>query len=362
MPGSLQSPPPFRLAVVNPGGRDPEQAFPYFAGPPKDREHPPVNHHAYAACTAGTFHRHVSSVPHDAGGILLLLRRDLYAAARALTELHRHGFVVAVALKEAGAHQVATNLADRKRLAIFRDVCTRADFCLASNPDLIPLYLGAGARRVEFIPTPYPLDDPRWDFSRSIEPAATMGDRRGVFIGTREFAPPSRNHLAALVAARLLGEPVTVINTDGGRGRRLLAELGFQPITAKSPAFGASGPELQTIEGQMDYQRYLQVVAGHRIVFQLDRSAVPGQVAGDALLCRVPCVGGDGAVERLSFPELCSYGHDTAYLVEQARRLLRDDDAYAQAIDRSQRLAHQQLAFAVVAPRLKEAFEKGRTG
>jgi len=345
---------------VNPGGRDPEQAFPHFAGQPNDGEHPPINHHAYAACTAGTFHRKVSAIPAGCGGVLLLLRRDLYGGVRALGELQRKGVVVAVALKEAGAHQAAVNLANRKRLALFRELCARADFCLATTPELVSLYVGAGARRAEFIPTPYPVEEPRWDFSRSIEPAATMGDRRGVFIGTREFDTPSRNHLAALLAAGLLGEPVTVVNTDGRRGRGILSELGFQPVTATSPASGATGPELRYIEGRMDYRRYLQIIAGHRIVFQLDRSAVPGQVAGDALLCRVPCVGGDGAVERLAFPDLCGYGHETRYLVEQAQRLLRDDDVYAQAIDRSQRLAREQLSFAAIAPRLREEFEKAR--
>ena len=41
--------------------------------------------------------------------------------------------------------------------------------------------------------------------------------------------------------------------------------------------------------------------ARHKIVLQADKSAVPGQVAGDALLCRMPCVGGDGAIDRLAF-------------------------------------------------------------
>src|SRR5438876_10792614 len=45
------------------------------------------------------------------------------------------------------------------------------------------------------------------------------------------------------------------------------------------------------------YPEYLRDVSRHKIVLQLDRSHVPGQLAGDALLCRIPCVGGDGAIE-----------------------------------------------------------------
>ena len=59
-----------------------------------------------------------------------------------------------------------------------------------------------------FIPTPYPLHDPRWDFSRP------FGERSGIFIGTREWNVPSRQHLAALVLALGLGEPVTVFDEN----------------------------------------------------------------------------------------------------------------------------------------------------
>src|SRR5207244_10966561 len=60
-------------------------------------------------------------------------------------------------------------------------------------------------------------------------------------------------------------------NLDGYRGRRLLSELKF--------------PEgkLRLIEKWKSYPDYLRAIAQHKIVLQLDRSHVPGQVAGDAL-------------------------------------------------------------------------------
>lgn len=45
----------FRLTVLNPSGRDPEQHFAEGADP-AEGEHPPINFHAYAACTRGAFH------------------------------------------------------------------------------------------------------------------------------------------------------------------------------------------------------------------------------------------------------------------------------------------------------------------
>ncbi len=131
--------------------------------------------------------------------------------------------------------------------------------------------------------------DQRWDFS------VPRNEQSGIFVGTREWDVPSRNHFAALLVARQLceatGEPVTVVNLDGYKGRRLLGELNF--------------PEgkLRLIEKWKTYPEYLRDVARHKIVLQLDRSHVPGQVAGDALLCRIPCVGGDGAIERIAFSQ-----------------------------------------------------------
>src|SRR5213078_2267042 len=47
---------------------------------------------------------------------------------------------------------------------------------------------------IEFVPTPYPVEDENWNWA--------MENRSGIFVGTREFAVPSRNHLAALVAVK----------------------------------------------------------------------------------------------------------------------------------------------------------------
>ena len=115
--------------------------------------------------------------------------------------------------------------------------------------------------------------------------------RRGIFIGTREFDVLSRNHLLALSAARTFSVPVTVINVDGKSGLRRLQAFKF--------------PEDQlTVATPLPYPKYLKLMASHRLVLQFDQSSVPGQVAGDSLLCRIPTVGGNGAVERIAFPEL----------------------------------------------------------
>jgi hypothetical protein len=314
-----------QVAVFNPGGRDPEQLFPDGAGSHDDRVHAPVNYHAYAACTGGGFYRDASRIPESHRAVLLLLRKDLKPALRALRELKSAGKTVAISWKESGQHQIARQLDQAEALALFQEICAKADAALSSTPELLTLYREAGAKRAEFIPTPYPLEDPRWDFS------VPLAHRSGVFIGTREWDVPTRNHAAALLGASKLGVPVTVCNIDGRSGRKKLAALACE--------------HLRVIEGRLPYTEYLREMAKSRVVVQRDTSAVPGQVAGDALLCRMPCVGGNSAIEQLVFT-----GNGNL------ERLLTDDAAWRAAVEASQARALAKLSYSAIAQRLSEFF------
>lgn len=336
----------FRLAVVNPGGRDPEQDFGgrTFASAPA--AHAPVNFHAYAACTGGTFFREVSRARESGLPVLLLVRGDFRATERALRSLQAAGRTVAVALKETGLHQIAAQLSHPARLQRFCEIVEQADGSIASTPEAADVFRCArrDARTVEFIPTPYPLHDPQWDFSIAVK------EREGIFVGTREWDVPSRNHAAALFAARTLsdktGTQVTVYNADRRRGERLLSQVGF------------ASDRLRILSGRVTYPEYLRSMAKHQIVLQMDTSFVPGQVAGDALLCRLPCVGGNGAVDRLGHLNTCGAGRSGEGLLEIAERLLTDSEFYQRTISGSQRQAHEQLSFPGTAQQLARFFNQ----
>lgn len=331
-----------KVAVLNPGGRDPDQSFPDFAGAPDEKVHAPVNYHAFAACTGGVFASDYDAIPRDVRAVILLLTHDLSRAAKAITRLRREKKCVVVAWKEAGGHQVAEQLVGGRNIELFRQICEMSDGAIATTPDLLPLFLWTGAQRVEFIPTPYPVEDPRWDFTRPEE------EKRGVFIGTREFRTPTRNHFAALQLIRRLaeglGEPVTVFNLEGWRGRRMLRQLEF------------GEGMLRVVEERLPYPKYLRAVAKHRFIFQLDASTVPGQVAGDALLARIPCLGGHGATERLVFPDLCGFGRTHEQLFDMAARLFEHPhdctDFVVQAVEK----ARYTLSFAKGAEALESFF------
>lgn len=331
----------FCLTVLNPGGRDEAQDFPDGAGE-SALPHPPTNFHAYAACTHGSFQQETKATIAKGTPVLVLLRADFGASERAMDALQATGRFVAVSLKETGLHQIASQLQNSARLSRFIRIVRKAGACLAPTPEAADLYRSVrGEDRVAFIPTPYPIDDARWDFSRPVE------QRAGIFIGTREWDVPSRNHLAALLVARRLsedsGEPVTVFDYEGRRGARLFSEIGF----------GAG--KLRVLNKKLAYPDYLREIARHKIVLQLDTSFVPGQVAGDALLCRMPCVGGNGAVDRLAFPEACGFARSIDEITQAASRLLTDREFYRAQVAALIPAASKSLSFAVVAKQL-EAF------
>jgi hypothetical protein len=332
----------FRLTVLNPGGRDVAQEFPDGAGETA-LPHPPTNFHAYAACTHGSFQRETKDAAALRTPVSLLLRGDFGASERALETLQKAGCFVAVSLKETGLHQIADQLQNSARLARFVRLVRKANACLAPTPEAADLYRTLRVNnRVAFIPTPYPVDDARWDFSRPIE------QRSGIFIGTREWDVPSRNHLAALLVARRLsestGENVTVFDYEGRKGTRLLSEIGF----------GAG--RLRVLNRKLAYPDYLREIAQHKIVLQLDTSFVPGQVAGDALLCRVPCVGGNGAVDRLAFPETNGFARSIAEIEQLASRLLTEGNFYRASVTALVPAASESLSFKVVAKQLEMFF------
>src|SRR5256714_10667474 len=215
----------FRLAVLNPAGRDHEQHFAENQSATAN-EHAPVNFHAYAACTRGAVFRDPKCAIASGWPVLLLLRGDFRASERALAELKKSNRKTVVALKETGAHQIAQQLSDPARFARFVKIVREADGCIASTPEAAELFRSFRHEGIDFIPTPYPIEDENWNW--------TMEHRSGIFVGTREFTVPTRHHFAALLAAKKLSdetkEPVTVFNSDRRRGTKLIAEIGFRKI------------------------------------------------------------------------------------------------------------------------------------
>jgi len=310
--------------VLNPGGRDPDQDFPDGAGSPERVGHPPVNFHAYAACMRGGFRKRLAAIPRGSAVLLLLRARHLSGATACARRLREKGCRVFVSWKEAGWFQVQEALAAPGRWASLCKLAKFSDGALCPVPELAPLFQAAGFSHSVFLPTPYPLEEPAWDFS------IPLAQREGIFIGTRELRQPRRGHRAALAIAATLKAPVTVVNTEGPWGAQMIREI---------------APQARIISGPLPYPSYLRAMAKARVVFQLDGSRVPGQVAGDALLCGMPCAGGDSAIERLAFPTLASWGREAGEMPSLLKTLLEDDASWEQIARDSRKRALANASF-----------------
>jgi len=315
------------LAVLNPGGRDLDLSYGSGVDSVDAPVHPPVNYHAYAACTGGGFYR-TTSLAARHRSVLLLLRGSLRGAERAFLALKARGCFVAIALKETGVQQLAEQLQRPGWLRKFQQLASAADLGLASTPDAVPLYQ-AWSRKVVYLPTPYPVDLPNWRSLRAGLP------REGIFIGTREISVLARNHVLALAALRTSSQPITVLSDGTKAERRILDDLRFPP------------DQLKTFP-QVPYPDYLVILRRHRLVFQLDSSRVPGQVAGDAVLTGTPVVGGEGAIEREIFPDLTSFGRSFPEVLTIAIRLLRDPVFYGEQVDKLNERAQSRISFSAI--------------
>lgn len=329
------------LDVLVPGGRDLPMDF--GRGIPRDCPHPPVSFHAMAAATGGAFHNDPGGVTDDRRPVLLLIPGRASRALEAGNLLRARGHPVLVTWKECGTRQIQKAWRRPGYPGTMARIGELASAWIAASP-------GAGRvlaswmpdARTVILPTPYPVDVPGW--TSSLSPPS---DRKGVFIGTREWGVSFRRHresvmLAARLAARFPGMPVTAVNRDGLSGvvRTALAARGRVKLVPP-----------------MGYGPYLQTMAAHRVVLQRDIGGVPGQVAGDSLLAGLPCLGGNGMVDRLAYPHLPGGGASPEEVFECAARLLSDDCYWEETVRTARENALGKISFAAFRKRWARTLE-----
>lgn len=331
-----------QLCVLQPNCREPQQRFPDFAGKPDPQALPPLGYRGFAACTGGGFYTKDSAIPADERRVLLVLNRNLKDCRQTVINLRRAGKTIILAWEESAGFAVERILRSPSDLALLREICARAHGALAVSPELEPVFRGAGILHVENIPMPLPVESSEWDCS--IRPE----ERQGIFLGTWDYETSSKRHLSALMGLRdvvsQMYEPLTVFNLDGWRGRRWLRQLGYPQGL------------LRVIERRVPHVDYLRKMASHKLVFQLDVGNGSGRVAGDALLCRIPCVGGNGVTERLIFPDFTSQHTSAPDLLYAVGRLLDHGHDRESAVERAMEVAKQRLSFEVIQQSLEQLF------
>ena len=334
------------LEVLVPQGRDDPADYRHGVPAPADGGHAPVNFHAMAAASKALFHKDCSTVPASSRDVLVLVPRRIARAVRASRELRARGHRVWIAWKECGAHQIAAQMEQWLAATRWKSLVETCHGLVAASPAAENFFRARpeARKKIVVLPTPYPVDVTAWDFS--LPPAS----RAGIFIGTREWNVPSRRHPEAVTlairAAHAVGTHVSLMNIGARAGHAHLEKM--------RRSLGGS-VELRIIDGPLPYADYLRVVSEHRLVLQRDASGVPGQVAGDSLLCGLPCLGGNGLVDGLAFPFLPGADDDDESVLAATLDLLRDDEKYSRAVARSQELAARHLSFAAFARQWAEA-------
>ncbi len=337
------SPDLIKITVLNPGGNDPAQDFNDFAGEVGKGAHAPINYHAYAACVGGFFENNCDQAIKKGHPVILLIRRRLNVVFKALQQLKKAGIRVAVSFKETGFQQITHQFERPDKISRLKQIISLADGCISSTEALVPFYRGLSLNQdhnVVFIPTPYPIDDSRWDFSIPID------QRKGIFLGTRDLKLGSRNHFHAIVFLKYISEktnePITIINSDRRKGEKIIRSVGFKP-------------DLIRVHKRLPYVEYLKLMATHKLVFQLDHSFVPGQVAGDALLCGILCIGGNSSIEGIGFTPSTT-GRVSQELVDYVISLIRRRELQQSHIDETRKAAMSSVSFSAVAPKISQYF------
>ena len=147
------------------------------------------------------------------------------------------------------------------------------------------------------------------------------------------------------------GEPVTAVNLDGYKGRRLLGEIRF--------------PEgkLRLIEKRKSYSDYLRDVARHKIVLQLDQQPR----AGPGGWRRAPLSDPRASAATVRLSEL--HFQKLAARAERSWRLLRsrwvdlkDADLRGAIVAESEQRALEHLSFQAVRSQLAKIFAQFAQG
>ncbi|MCX7713299.1 MAG: hypothetical protein N2035_06510 [Chthoniobacterales bacterium] len=340
-----------RVAVLNPNGRDPYQDYTNGLHGPEYHNtitHPPINYHAFAACSFGAFFNQTKAVLQLNPAewlILVLLRGDYSHGLEAIRYLSKNNFRVLFAFKETGVFQVGNNLLKNRRLQKIYEICAEANGAIATASWSIPLLAAAGAKQIFYLPTPYPIENQYWNFQ------IPDSQKNGIFLGTREFNVLARNHLIALEIAHQIAKKnrrkITVIN-DGSAPRW------WKKHAQNSPSYNI-------IPKPLPYTDYLRLMAKHEVVFQLDSSRVPGQVAGDCLLSRVLCIGGEGEIERIAFPQTCGFGREFSELAELLDTILSNPQKRLH-FEKNAWLAASKISFTSTREKLISIWKQLSTG
>lgn len=149
-----------------------------------------------------------------------------------------------------------------------------------------------------------PYDEWRHNFS------VPRKDRKGLFLATRTFNQfLRRNTFEGLMIAMTAMSKINNEKNDTEDHVTVVCEDSFHFDRIFS-FFRHKNVPLDVVKGPLPYEDWLKLIAKHKMVFQFDYSNTLGQVAMDAALVDVPCIGSNTEVSRAAITDTL-YDADT---------------------------------------------------
>ncbi len=331
------------LRILNPNMQSPVHYFPDGAGNLDPDRCPPIGVYALAGCTRGSVHRTIDTLPSGEYPVLILLSGSLDKDKELIREVTREipDKILLGCWKEGRLDRLAADLGEGAAFQQFTDMLGELNGVISvdarTSKLLKELHL---ARHNLYLPLPYPVDSPAWDFSVTPE-----GRGRGIFVSADGFDPTSESH----------GARIQFLNQFATKNHlKVTVYHHFPDVLA-----GLEIPdELFTEPNRtLTYGEYLILMAEHRFVMGFGKDLIGGDVFGGALLSRSVYLAGDGDIAPLLFPEtFLESPEEIGALETAATRLLDDDGAYEEAVRGSQARALKHVSFAAARARLAEFF------
>ena len=198
-----------------------------------------------------------------------------------------------------------------------------------------------------FIPTPYPISDTSWDFS------CPLGERRGIFVGTREWDVPSR---ATILPPSFAAVGFWTNRSHSSTKNQSVVTSSRPPSASRAIRCVILGPRY------FPYRDYLAEMARHKIVLQADNKQRAGTSGGRRPALPYARVGGDGAVDRLAFPAHLRIWPFVRRTAGAGRALAARSRLFTRRSSRNRSTGRSGSGFAVVARQLADFFANCRAG
>lgn len=313
---------------------------------------PLISYGAWAACTDGKIVSDADMLGDDLPDMVIILHRPCRHAhcMSSLRYLQDRGVTTGVCIQEAGMSQIQHDYSDPQRFTGLVEIMRRVDFAVFSSASAKPIGEVITPGRCHLLSPPIPMDDPRWNYLRT---APEGCERGGILVGTRQMHITSRNHLhgvfAAVSAARDLDVPVTLIERPNQDLVSLLKAVGGVPIRPARPHESLHKLGFMVryhLQRITPHLAYLDELRKHKVVFQMDGSAVPGRVAADAVLADIPVVGGNGTNEQIAYPDLPHDPMHASVMVDETKRLFLDEGYFDSIVSKARMIATQKLSYA----------------